>query len=200
MQIHKNTVAIVLAGISLLASVQILTAGSTQSGSAAAVADKAAGELMTALKAELQAAMQKGGPAAAIDICSSRAQALTAEIPARINRPDVILKRTSMQYRNPANRPTREEERALNQFAARLSKGAALQPIIEETKTALHYYRPMLTEPLCLSCHGDPGRMDPAVLEALRQRYPEDRAVGFAAGDLRGMVSVTVPSALHRHH
>jgi len=195
MYIKKKIAAIALAVISLLAAGQVPAAGADDSASAVAVAEKAATELMTALKTELQAAMRKGGPVAAIDICSTRAQALSAEIPGRSNRLDVTVKRTSLKFRNPANRPTPEEERVLRNFAAQLQEGAALQPTTRRTNTALHYYRPILTEPLCLSCHGDPDHMDTAVLEALRQRYPEDMAAGYNAGELRGMVSVTVPAA-----
>ena len=56
----------------------------------------------------------------------------------------------------------------------------------------LRYLRPLKIVSPCLACHGDPERIDPQVLEVLRERYPEDRAVGYSPGDLRGAISVTV--------
>lgn len=177
----------------ILLAAGALPTGADNDGTAAAVAEKAAAELMTVMGAELQEAMQTGGPVAAIDICGTRAQALGAEIPQRMGRPDITIRRTSLQVRNPANMPSPEEKKVLRQFAEKLRDGSALQPVSRHTKTGLTYYRPILTKPLCLACHGDPARMDPAVRETLRRRYPGDSAVGFSAGELRGMISVTVP-------
>jgi hypothetical protein len=38
----------------------------------------------------------------------------------------------------------------------------------------------------CLSCHGPREAIVPAVVSSLEARYPDDRATGYAAGDLRG--------------
>ncbi|MBI3082695.1 MAG: DUF3365 domain-containing protein, partial [Gemmatimonadetes bacterium] len=57
----------------------------------------------------------------------------------------------------------------------------------------LQYLRPILVDRRCLACHGDPATFIPEVRAVLAQRYPEDRATGYAVGDLRGAVSVRVP-------
>jgi hypothetical protein len=44
----------------------------------------------------------------------------------------------------------------------------------------------------CLACHGSPKQFDVAVADLLREKYPDDRAVGYKVGDLRGAVSVRV--------
>lgn len=181
-----------LAAVILLAGRHAATAGAGDADTS--VAEKAAAELMTAMGAELQEAMKAGGPVAAIDICGTRAQALSAEIPRRIGRPDITIRRTALKVRNPANMPSPEEKKVLRQFADKLPDGTALQPFSRHTKTGRTYYRPILTKALCLACHGQAERMDPAVRKALGKRYPEDRAVGFAEGDLRGMICVTVPA------
>jgi len=46
----------------------------------------------------------------------------------------------------------------------------------------------------CVVCHGDPAQIPDAVLAALAARYPDDRATGFAEGDLRGWFWVEVPA------
>ena len=59
----------------------------------------------------------------------------------------------------------------------------------------LRYLRPILVEPACLLCHGAEEELDPEVRRRLAERYPEDRATGFAEGDLRGAFSVRVRPA-----
>jgi hypothetical protein len=49
--------------------------------------------------------------------------------------------------------------------------------------------KPIVTAPLCLTCHGE--TLAPGVAAAVESRYPQDRAVGFAAGDLRGAFHVS---------
>jgi hypothetical protein len=41
---------------------------------------------------------------------------------------------------------------------------------------------------MCLRCHGP--AVAPEVLAAVRRLYPDDEAVGFGEGDIRGAVSV----------
>jgi hypothetical protein len=41
---------------------------------------------------------------------------------------------------------------------------------------------------MCLNCHGTPGKhIQDATLTKIQQLYPEDRAVNFKEGDLRGL-------------
>jgi hypothetical protein len=57
----------------------------------------------------------------------------------------------------------------------------------------LQYVRPLVVDGRCLACHGDPAGFDPEVRAVLARRYPDDRATGYAPGDLRGAISVRVP-------
>ena len=43
-----------------------------------------------------------------------------------------------------------------------------------------------IERPVCLSCHGPPGSLDPEVTTALKNLYPQDEATGYRMGDLRG--------------
>jgi hypothetical protein len=52
------------------------------------------------------------------------------------------------------------------------------------------YVEPIYTKPLCTACHG--SAVEPALLAHIRERYPEDRAVGFEEGDLRGLFWVVL--------
>jgi len=53
--------------------------------------------------------------------------------------------------------------------------------------------RALPVQPLCLSCHGDPKRMSAAVQEKLKALYPEDKAVGYAPGQIRGAMTSKAP-------
>ncbi len=57
------------------------------------------------------------------------------------------------------------------------------------------YYRPLKVGKVCLTCHGPVETLDPELRKTLKELYPEDRATGYRAGDLRGVVSVTLVPA-----
>jgi hypothetical protein len=57
----------------------------------------------------------------------------------------------------------------------------------------MRYYAPLMVAPLCVQCHGAAEALEPGVREILRDRYPDDRATGYAAGDFRGVIRVSIP-------
>lgn len=57
------------------------------------------------------------------------------------------------------------------------------------------FYRPLPTGALCLNCHGAPDELGDGVPEALERLYPQDEAVGFSEGELRGLLRVSVPAS-----
>ena len=50
------------------------------------------------------------------------------------------------------------------------------------------WMKPIVTEPVCLVCHGK--AVPEAVAAAIAERYPGDGATGFEAGELRGAFTV----------
>jgi len=69
-----------------------------------------------------------------------------------------------------------------------------LEPLAVEIEEGLMgYAEPIIVQPLCLTCHGDV--QDPALLERIKADYPEDRATGFEAGELRGVFWIEYPVA-----
>jgi hypothetical protein len=46
---------------------------------------------------------------------------------------------------------------------------------------------------LCAACHGDPDKLDPRVRHELADRYPNDHALNFRTGELRGWFWAEVP-------
>jgi hypothetical protein len=163
-----------------------------------AAAEPAATELARTLSGQLLAAVADGGPAGAIEFCSREAVLLSDGVVAELGE-GWAVKRTALRTRNPANAPDALEARALDRFHAAESAGGGLEDHVQRTADGdFRYYRPLRIAPLCMECHGDPEAMQPAVRQALADRYPEDAATGYAVGELRGLIRVSVPASAAR--
>jgi hypothetical protein len=53
--------------------------------------------------------------------------------------------------------------------------------------------RALPVQELCLNCHGLPERLTPAVKERLKTLYPDDKAVGYRPGEVRGAMTIRKP-------
>lgn len=149
-----------------------------------------AGQLAGSLIKELTQALAES-PAAAIRVCSERAPAIAAEVSAATG---ATVGRTAAKVRNPDNAPTEWQQRGLDHLAAQLAAGAE-PATLEYTETRVvdgrevrRWMKPLMTAPLCLTCHG--AALEAEVAAAVSERYPHDQATGFAAGDLRGAIYV----------
>ncbi|MFH1842006.1 MAG: DUF3365 domain-containing protein [bacterium] len=148
-----------------------------------------------ALQAELQTAMQAGGPGGALAVCRTEAGAIARQVS---DKQGLHVGRTSLGLRNPANAPDAWEQKGLVALTARLHAGEAPENLEEwalVTDTDGHqtfrYLKAIPTGSLCLACHGDP--LSPDVSAQLMKFYPEDRGTGFAVGELRGAFTVALP-------
>jgi hypothetical protein len=147
------------------------------------------------LMGELTAAMADS-PAAAIEVCSARAPQIAAEESAARG---ARIGRTALRVRNPANAPSEWQRRVLESFAEALAAGTD-PATLEYTEVVpvggadeRRWMKPIMTGPLCLTCHGT--TLAPEVAAAVEARYPQDEAVGFTAGELRGAFQVVWPAA-----
>lgn len=132
------------------------------------------------------------GPAGAVDACA----AVALDIGRRREGEGWRVRRVSTKLRNPADAPDAYEAAVLTGFAEKPvtaeTEHAGIS--LEEGRRYVRYIRPIVIQgELCLRCHGDPDSMDPKVAEALRRRYPGDKATGYKVGDLRGAVSIRIP-------
>ena len=53
--------------------------------------------------------------------------------------------------------------------------------------------RALPTQELCLGCHGTDDRLSPAVKARLAALYPDDKAVGYGLGQIRGAMTIKKP-------
>jgi hypothetical protein len=151
-----------------------------------------AGTLLKALGAELQA----GGPPQGVKVCSEIAPRIAAEQ----SKDGLSIRRVTSRPRNPANDPDDWEKAGLERLAAAHAAGKLPPELSEVTGPAegprtLRYLKPIVIAQPCLACHGEPAALDPAVRQALAERYPHDKATGYEAGDFRGAISVRVSLA-----
>ena len=144
----------------------------------------AQGEMMQTLMSTLAGEMARGGPGAAITVCSEQAPEITRRVGAEHG---VRLGRTSHRLRNPRNVAPGWASSLLEERPA--EPRLALGP-----EGTLGVTLPIHLQARCLGCHGEAGSLLPEVREALERSYPEDRATGFAEGDLRGWFWVEVPA------
>lgn len=145
---------------------------------------------MKNLKNKLQIALKDGNVVEALKACSVEAQ----HIIMLNNSRNTYIKRISLKYRNPANKPTEKEELILKSFEKKLQSGVEFNDLVfKETSTnyeekTLTYVKAIPVKAVCLNCHG--SNVNNKVLKEIKINYPDDKAIGFNIGDIRGAFSV----------
>lgn len=131
----------------------------------------------------LHEALDRGGPAEAIAVCRSVAPAVAADVGEEYG---LTIGRTSFALRNPDNTPPGW---ATGLIAARRAEPAFLVGPHGELGALL----PIRVASECQMCHGPASQISGETRAMLRRYYPDDRATGFSAGDLRGWFWVVAP-------
>jgi hypothetical protein len=153
----------------------------------------AAKNLFLTVRSMLAKQLASGGPVGAIHICADSAQLLGERIQQQHN---LSIRRVSEKWRNPKDIPDAFETKELQKFTAmrnegKLSDSLEVYSIVTEDSIRIfRYMKPILVGEMCLSCHGERGKMKDLINDAIRLRYPNDKAVDYKAGELRGAVTV----------
>lgn len=157
-------------------------------------AREAAMTLGRTLKGRLLAALAESGPVGALEVCATEAQTRTGEVGRQA---DARVGRSSLRLRNPANAGPAWVREALSSLGERPASGVTPIRVVAdvEGRRVARFAAPIPVEGPCLTCHGARESLAPELRQALARRYPEDAAVGYAVGDLRGLVwaEVDVP-------
>jgi hypothetical protein len=151
-------------------------------------AESAISSLRARLVTRLTEALGTAGPAGAIAVCSTEAPAIAARVDTESS---VELGRTSFKVRNALNAP--RPWAAAYVTAAAGSTAAAAKGAVFDLGDRVGVLTPIPVAAMCVTCHGPRSQLSPEVASALSERYPEDQAVGFAEGDLRGYFWAEVP-------
>lgn len=146
-----------------------------------ATADKADQLLRTRLMGRVMETAKAEGFPAAVNVCHGEAGPITEGVGEELG---VRIGRVADRLRNPEN-----------------TGPDWVAPLIEEADGKAHYVaheeslravKPIALGQPCLNCHGQTSELAEGVAEALAEHYPDDKATGYEAGDLRGWVWVEV--------
>lgn len=130
-------------------------------------------------------ATKAGGPEYAVEFCNEKAIPLTDSISILHN---CRIQRISDKPRNPLNQPSAADMLVLN----RMKMPQHAKAEIMSEAGSIVYYKPIkISMSACLNCHGSNTHISPMTLNALKQKYPADKATGYKEGDLRGIWKIT---------
>ena len=152
-----------------------------------------ASDFMVQLKNILIKQIKSEGTLSAVAVCSDTAQVLTNNFGLKKG---VYIKRVSFKNRNKHSVPDEFEARILKEFEQIKKEGKLnsdtehFEIIIENDYQYLRYMKPIKIGAACLKCHGNEEKISSEVKGLIAKRYPDDKAIGYKNGDLRGAVSI----------
>lgn len=191
-----------LASILLLAacggkSKQSADSGTIRKETAVEAAKKAAQEAFATLSGELATAMAEGGPVEAVEICSTKAPKILEDLSRKRS---LEIARLSDHARNPLSMAQGADLEVIQAFRESIGRGESPAPDVREGAAgSLTVRLPIvLTQPLCLQCHGSESDIAPETREMIRTLYPSDLATGYQLNNLRGIWRISVPRSSAR--
>ena len=134
----------------------------------------------------LMGAIQKKGTLAAVEFCNVKAYPLTDSMSIVHN---ANIKRVSDKPRNPNNQANSSELIHISKFKKDISANLEPKAIIEETDDTVQFYYPIVTNTMCLQCHGK--AVQPEVYKRIKALYPKDQAIGYIENEVRGIWSIS---------
>jgi len=140
--------------------------------------------------------IRKGGPESAIAVCREKAPAMAK---AASEKTGWAIRRVSLKNRNPKAVPDAWEKAVLEDFGRRLNAGEKPtglekgERVTEGDRQVYRYMKALPTQDLCLQCHGTTDRLSPAVQAKLKELYPDDKAIGYYAAEIRGAITLKKP-------
>ena len=98
------------------------------------------------------------------------------------------IKRVSDKNRNPNNAANTQELTYIQEAKTALKEKGSVAPKVFEKDNKMIGYYPIVTNNMCLQCHGTPVKdVNSKALSKINALYPNDKATGYAANELRGI-------------
>ncbi|MCF6239759.1 MAG: DUF3365 domain-containing protein [Bacteroidales bacterium] len=137
------------------------------------------------LSGHVKKAIKEKGPIEAINFCRLSAYPLTDSLSKLY---DVKISRVALKNRNPENKAIGMDLEIIKRYEELIFKGEKVKPEIKKDKDKIVFYAPIRLQQACLICHGKPQSEIPDTLfKHIQTLYPDDLAVNFKEGDLRGV-------------
>ncbi len=136
----------------------------------------------------LMETIQKSGTAGALSFCDEKASLLTDSMSIVHN---ARLKRVSDKPRNQDNQANARELEHIKTFKEVIANQEVTFPIVTDSETSVQIYYPIMTNAMCLQCHGQPNKnIEPSTLKKLAQLFPDDQANGYGLNEVIGIWTV----------
>ena len=142
----------------------------------------------TQLGKNLMGAIKAKGTLGALEFCNVKAMPLTDSM-RRVH--NATITRVTDKPRNPNNKANELELQHIETFKKMITSDEQMKPIFNETETQYDFYMPIMTNNMCLQCHGAPEeQILPAIIARLDSLYPGDKARGYGENEVRGIWSI----------
>jgi diguanylate cyclase (GGDEF)-like protein/PAS domain S-box-containing protein len=107
------------------------------------------------------------------------------------NSSGMTFKNVSDRPRNPSNQADRHEMEDIAWYRENPEEKERVRLIeLESGQSVNQFTSPIWVEKFCLNCHDRPERSP----QGITAMYPDDPAYGYQVGDLRGLISIRIPS------
>jgi cytochrome c551/c552 len=142
----------------------------------------------SALGKQLFAAIEKSGAHGAVEFCNIEAIPITDSMAVALN---TKVKRVSDLPRNPNNKANEMESNFFDEVRNTILKGEEVKPKLQIVNGKRVGYYPILTNGMCLQCHGNPeNQIESITLSKIHSLYPKDLATGYSENQIRGLFVV----------
>lgn len=136
----------------------------------------------------LMGTIKKKGTLEAVSFCNGKAYPITDSMSTVQG---VRIKRVSDKPRNPNNQANDVELKHIETFKALLGSGKEISPIVEKQNDKTHFYYPIVTNTMCMQCHGTPQKqIVPEVFASIQKLYADDKAIGYDINEVRGIWNI----------
>ncbi len=142
-------------------------------------------QTQSVLASNLINAINTQGTVYALAFCSEKVYPLTDSMALEL---DVKLKRVSDKPRNSKNRANGQEMAYISKSKDLLANGEEIKPEIAEINGKMVGYYPIITNQICMQCHGKQStEVLPKTLSKIEELYPDDEGIGYGINELRGI-------------
>lgn len=140
----------------------------------------------------LMGTIQKKGTKEAVTFCNKKAYPITDSMAVAQH---ATIKRVSDKPRNPQNQANTKELDIIEQFKKAIAQNESYEPITEIKNGQTQFYSPIITNSMCLQCHGSTDKdINDEVLTTISNLYPDDKATGYDVNEVRGLCRITFDS------
>ncbi|WP_244242134.1 Tll0287-like domain-containing protein [Leptospira kanakyensis] len=147
-------------------------------------------EAKTNLVQKLNSKIAEGGTKQAIPFCKLNAIGFTNGLGQKNG---VTLRRITNKPRNQSNLLSANEEKIFLEIEKLKTPEGVFPNKSITSDDSVTVYIPIPVMGFCLQCHGNLNEIQKTTKQILDQEYPNDKAIGYKVGELRGLFSVQFP-------